>query len=134
MSDFIAGFTGFAAYFAAAVAFTAAFAAIYLRFTPHHEYDLLVNQHNASAAVALGGSLIGFSIALGGAVRETHGALEFLAWAVVALAAQLIAYALVRMAHPGLSAAIEQNALASAIWLACASIAAGILCAACMSP
>ena len=42
--------------------------------------------------------------------------------------------ALAKLAHPGLSQAIEHNALAAAIWLAAVSISAGIVCDACMSP
>ena len=100
--------------------------------TPHHEFDILVREHNASAAVALGGSLIGFAIALAAAIHVTRSAPEFVVWALVAVLSQAIAYFLARLAYPGLSAAIEQNALAAAIWLASVSIAAGLISAACM--
>lgn len=55
-------------------------------------------------------------------------------WGLVALVVQIIAYGLAAVAHPGLSQAIEQNALAAAIWSASVSIAAGAISAACMSP
>ena len=134
MSEFLTGVTGFAAYFAASIAFCVAFGAIYLRLTPHREFDLIVREHNASAAVALGGSLIGFALALAGAIHNTRSALEFVAWAVVALVAQVLAYWLAGLAHPGLSRAIEQNAVAAAVWQAAVSIAVGLVSAACMSP
>ena len=45
-----------------------------------------------------------------------------------------IAYLLARLMHPGLSHAIEQNAVAAALWVAAVSLSAGVLTAACMSP
>ena len=134
MSDFFEGFLYFAAYFAGAIAFCVAFGAIYLRLTPHREFHLMTDQHNASAALALGGNLVGFAIALAGAIHNTHSALEFVVWAIVALLTQFIAYGLARLAYPGLSRAIEENAIAAAAWLAAVSIAAGLVSAACMSP
>lgn len=111
-----------------------AFCAVYVRLTPHREFQLIVREHNASASVALGGSLIGFSIALAGAIHNTRSPIEFLAWGLVAFAVQVLAYGLAKFGHPGLSHAIQQNAIAAALWVAAVSISAGILSAACMSP
>jgi putative membrane protein len=134
MADFVNGALAFFGYFGGAIAFFIAFGAIYLRLTPHREFDLIVREHNASASVAMAGTLIGFAIALAGAIHNTRSAAEFVMWAFVAALAQLIAYALAKLAHPGLSQAIEHNALSAAIWLAAVSISAGIVCDACMSP
>jgi putative membrane protein len=134
MREFFVGVLYFSAYFAGAVAFFIAFSVIYLRLTPHREFDMVVREHNASAAVALGGTLIGFAIALSGAIHNTHSAIEFVAWGLVAALAQVVAYGLARLVHPGLSHAIEKNALAAALWQAAVSIAAGLVSAACMSP
>jgi putative membrane protein len=134
LPEFISGLIAFAVYFAAALAYGAAFCVIYTRLTPHREFDLIINEHNASAAVALGGSLIGFAIALAGAIHNTQSALEFIVWGFVALTTQLIAYLLARVAYPGLSRAIEQNVLAAAVWVGAVSISAGVVSAACMSP
>src|SRR5271167_4178294 len=125
MADFFGGVIAFAGYFGGAIAFCVAFGFVYLRLTPHREFDLLAREHNASAAIALSGTLIGFAIALAGAIHNTRSALEFVAWAFVAAFAQLIAYGLARLTHPNLSQAIEQNAIAAAIWLAAVSISAG---------
>lgn len=133
MPDFLHGLLPFVAYFVAAVSFCVLFSATYTRLTPHNEFKLIVEQHNASAAIALGGALVGFAIALAGAVHATASLLEFAIWGVVAFAAQLVAYFLARLAHPSLSPAIENNAIAAAVWLAAVSIAAGLLTAACMS-
>ncbi|WP_164479326.1 DUF350 domain-containing protein [Methylocystis rosea] len=134
LSDFLSGLLAFAAYFAAALAFCAAFCITYVWLTPHREFELIVREHNASAAIALGGSLIGFSIALAGAIHNTQAPLQFVAWGFVAFAVQVLAYRLARLGHPGLSHAIQQNAIAAALWVAAVSISAGILSAACMSP
>jgi putative membrane protein len=134
LHEFISGLLAFAIYFAAATAYGAAFCVIYTRLTPHREFDLIVHRHNASAAVALGSSLIGFAIALAGAIHNTQSAPEFIVWGFVALATQLVAYLLARFAYPDLSHAIEQNALAAALWVGAVSISAGVVSAACMSP
>jgi putative membrane protein len=134
MADFFGGVVAFAGYFGGAIIFFVGFGFVYLRLTPHREFDLIVREHNASAAIALSGTLLGFAIALAGAIHNTRSAPEFIGWAVVAALAQLVAYGLARLAHPNLSHAIEQNALAAAIWLAAVSIAAGIVCDACMTP
>lgn len=129
-----AGVLAFAIYFAGALAFCVVYGALYTRITPHKEFDLIVQQGNASAAIAFGGSLLGFAIALAGAIHVSTSILEFVAWGAVAFVAQLIAYALAAFVHPGLSAAIERNAIASGLWVAAASVATGLLNAACMSP
>jgi putative membrane protein len=134
MADFFSGVVAFAGYFGGAIIFFVAFGFVYLRLTPHREFDLIVREHNASAAIALSGTLLGFAIALAGAIHNTRSVLEFIAWAIIAALAQLVAYGLARLAHPNLSQAIEHNALSAAIWLAAVSIAAGIVCDACMTP
>jgi putative membrane protein len=132
--DLLPGLVSFAAYFVGTIAYCAAFCVVYTRLTPHREFSLIVDEHNASAAIALGSSLVGFAIALAGAVHNTTSAVEFIIWGFVAFATQIVAYLLARLAHPSLSHAIEQNAIAAAVWLGAVSISAGVLSAACMSP
>lgn len=134
LADFLTSFSLFAGYFLGALGFCVLFGTIYLRLTPHREFSLMTREHNASAAVALGGSIVGFAIGLSGAIRETHNAFDFVVWALVAALAQVIAHGLARLAYPGMSAAIEANTLAAAIFLASVSIAAGLVNAACMAP
>jgi putative membrane protein len=134
MHNLFSGLVSFIAYFAGAIGYCAVFGLVYTHLTPHHEFDLIVRQHNASAALAFGGSLIGFAIALAGAIHNTATAAEFIIWGFVAFATQIFAYFLAGLAHPGLSHAIEQNAVAAALWVAAVSVAAGLISAACMSP
>jgi putative membrane protein len=128
------GLVAFLAYFFGAIGYCVVFGLIYTRLTAHDEFDLIVRQHNASAGLAFGGALIGFALALAGAVHNTQSALEFMVWGLVAMLSQFLAYGVARLLHPGLSNAIEQNALAAAYWVASVSIASGLLAAACMSP
>ena len=132
--DTASGIAAFAIYFVGAVAFCALFCIVYTRITPHREFDLIVHQHNASAALAFGMALGGYAIALAGAIHNTTTIVDFVVWSFVALLTQVAAYFLATLAHPGMSHAIEQNALAAAIWGGSVSIAAGLLSAACMSP
>ena len=132
MFEFVSGFLTFAAYVAGAALFCLLFGFVYLRLTPHREFDLIVREHNASAAIALGGSLIGFAIALAAAIHVTRSAPEFVVWALVAVLTQVVAYSVAKWSHPGLSAAIENNALSAALYLASVSISAGLISAACM--
>ena len=133
-AQLLSGLTAFAIYFIGALAYAAAFCAIYTRLTRHSEFDLIVNGRNASAAVAFGLTLVGYAIALAGAIHNTRSIIEFLIWGLVAMLAQFVAYGLANLAHPGLSEAIEQNALAAAIWSGSVAIAAGLITTACMSP
>jgi putative membrane protein len=132
--DFLQGLLAFAVYFAGAAGFCAAFCLIYTRLTRHDEFALIVEAQNASAAIAFGGSLLGFAIALAAAIHHTGSIVEFIVWGLIALVTQLIAYALARLAYADLSRAIEENVLAAAVWVASVSVSAGALSAACMSP
>src|ERR1700761_8953779 len=78
MGDFIGGVIAFSGYFCASIAFCLIFGFVYLRLTPHREFDLIVREHNASAAIALSGTLLGFAIALAGAIHNTRSVLEFI--------------------------------------------------------
>ena len=133
-TDFLSGLLAFAVYFAGAVGFCAVFCLVYTRVTRHDEFALIVDQQSASAAIAFSGSLLGFAIALAGAIHHTGSVPEFAMWGTVALVTQIVAYGLARLAYPGLSRAIEENVLGAAIWVASVSISAGLLSAACMSP
>lgn len=127
------GLPAFAAYLVAAAALCTLFLLIYTRVTPYNEFNLITLEHNASAAVALGMSLLGFAIPLASAIYNSASIWDCAIWGIVALIVQILAYYLARIGHPDLPRAIEQNALASALWLGFVSITAGLLSAASMS-
>lgn len=133
MPESLAGVFDFLSYIFVAAGLCAIYLFIYTRVTPHDEFDLIVREHNASAALGLGMSLLGFAIPLASAIFHTVSLTECALWGVVALLVQLAAYALARLAYPGLSAAIAANALSAALWLGFVSLTAGVLSAASMS-
>ncbi len=133
MTHFIDGLIAFIGYFGGGVALAVVYLLIYIRMTPHREFDLIVRDHNASAAVALAASLVGFVVPMAKAVAQAASMMEFAAWGIVALVVQIAAYHVARLAHPGLSEAIEQNTLSAAIWLGAVSLSAGLLSAAAMT-
>ncbi|WP_119393638.1 DUF350 domain-containing protein [Salinibius halmophilus] len=127
------GLGPFALYFAIALASLFVFKFVYTLITPHDEWKL-VKENNVAAAVALVGTLIGFAIALGSAASNSVSLVDFVIWAVVALVAQLIAYAIVRFALlPKIVRRIEEGEVAAGVILGGLSIAIGILNAASMT-
>lgn len=129
----ISGLPLFIAYFLTAIALSVLFLLIYTRLTPNNEFDLILQDHNASAAVALGMSLLGFALPLGSAIYHSSNLIDCVIWGLVALVAQLFAYWLAWMAHSNLGEAIRNDTMAAAIWVGAVSLAAGLLNAAAMT-
>jgi putative membrane protein len=127
-----AGLPNFFLYLGVGFVLTLLFGTIYTRMTGHDEIRL-IRENNTSAAVAFGGSLIGFVIPLNKAITQASSVPDCILWATVALAVQLGIYAAARLLVPGLSKNIEQNVMASAILLASVSVVGGMVNAASMS-
>ncbi len=128
----LAGLPNFFIYGAVGVVLCFVFAVIYVRITGHEEIRL-IREGNASAAVAFGGSLIGFATPLSKAIAQASSLPDCVLWGFAALIVQLVAYGVVRMLIPDLSKRIEQNTLAAAIVLAAVAIVAGQINAAAMT-
>ncbi|MFD0935970.1 DUF350 domain-containing protein [Methylobacterium trifolii] len=128
----ISGLPAFLAYFAAALALVAAYLAVYLTATAHREIAL-IRAGNVAASIALGGSLIGYAVPLSVAIYNAQSILECLVWGLVALVVQILIFWLVRFVLPDLSRRIEGGETATAILLAAASLAGGIVNAASMT-
>lgn len=131
-SDYLHGLPDFLAYFSASVSLILLFSWFYTRLTPHDEWQL-IKQNNQAAAIAFGGSLIGFTLPLHSAILNSVNWVDCLLWASVALILQMLTFLLVRRFIPNISERIEQNENASAIFIASASICVGLLNAASMS-
>jgi putative membrane protein len=128
----LAGVPNFFLYAAIGVTLTFVFAVIYIRVTGHDEVRL-IREGNASAALALGGSLIGFSLPMSKAIAQASSVPDCILWGFMALIVQLLAYALARIVIPDLSKKIELNTMATAIMLASISVVAGQINAASMT-
>ena len=128
----ISGLPAFLAYFAVALALTTLYLVTYLTATAHREITL-VRAGTLAAALALGGSLLGYAIPLSAAIRYAGSLLDCVVWGLVALVVQIAIYWLMRPLLPGLSGRIERNETAAAVLLGAASLAGGLVNAACMS-
>ena len=132
IADYLGGLPAFLAFFATAVVMIVLFVLIYTRITRHNELAL-IKQNVPAAAIAFSGSLIGFALPLASAIDNSADLLDMILWGIVALIVQLAAYVVVRLFMPRVSQRIEAGEMAAGIWLAAASLAAGILNAASMT-
>jgi putative membrane protein len=128
----ISGLPAFLSYVAVALGLVALYLGVYLTATAHREIAL-IRDNNVAAAMALGGSLIGYTLPLSVAIFNAQSVLDCVIWGLVALVFQILVYFLVLLAIPNLSARIEAGQLAPAILLAAASFAAGVVDAASMT-
>lgn len=130
----IAGLGNFALYFGLSIVLLFVFKVIYAFVTPHDEWKLVKERQNTAAAIGFGGAIIGFCIALAGAVSNSEFLVDFLIWGLVALVAQSLAFALLRFTFmPKIAERIDNNEASAGIMLAAMSIGVGLLNAACMT-
>jgi len=128
----LAGFDDFLVYFGLSVLFVALFLAIYVRVTPYREFAL-IRQGNAAAAASLSGSLLGFVLPLASTVVHSVNLWDMALWAAIALAVQILVYLAVRGMLPDLIRHIPEGKTGSGVFLGAASLAAGVLNAACLT-
>lgn len=127
------GLPAFLIYASTAAAFCALFLLAYTYVTPNKEFDLIFKEHNATAALAVGMSLLGFALPLSSAIYNSANILDCAVWGVVALVVQLVAYFVAYLVHPNLGESIRNNVMAAGIWVGFVSLAAGLLSAAAMT-
>ena len=134
--DFLAfslsGFDDFLLYFGLSAGFLAVFLAIYVRVTPYRELQL-IRDGNAAAAASLSGTLIGYTLPLASAVIHSINPWDMMLWAAIALVVQILVFVAVRLMLPHLARDITEGKVAAGVFLAAASLAAGIINAACMT-
>ncbi|MFT6284083.1 MAG: putative membrane protein [Arenicella sp.] len=130
----VSGLGNFALYFAVSILLLFVFKVVYAFVTPHNEWELVKVHKNQAAAIGFGGAMIGFSIALAGAVANSEFLIDFVVWGVVAIIAQSFAFALLRFTFmPKIADRIDKNEISAGTILAAVSISVGLLNAACMS-
>ncbi len=129
-----AGLGNFALYFGCALVFLIIFKYANLAFTSYDEWKLIKEENNSAAAVALGGSLIGYSVAISGVASSSTGIIDFAVWGLVGALTQFLAMLIVsKVFMPAFNSRIENNELPAAVVAAAFYISIGILNAACMS-
>jgi putative membrane protein len=122
----------FAIYFAAALIAVALFVVAYMAVTSHHEVDL-IKKGNTAAAISFGGALIGFTLPLTSVIQHSVSLLDMAVWSVIALIVQIVVLKIVDVALREVSRHIEEGNVAAGVTLGAASIALGIVNAACMN-
>ena len=133
LNGYLTDLPDFLAFFVVSILLLIVFVAVYTSITRHSEIKL-IKENSVAAAVAFSGSVIGFALPLASAMISSRTILEMIIWGVVALIVQIVVYLLVRLPMPKVSERIENNEIAAGIWLGAASLAAGILNAASMTP
>jgi putative membrane protein len=132
IADYLSGFPAFIAHFILALGYLVAYLAIYTAVTRHDEWALL-KQGNIAAAIALGGSVLGFSLPLAASVEYSESIVDNALWAMVSLVVQIGVYLLIKLFIRDLNRRIESGEVAIALIFAALSIAAGQLAAASMT-
>lgn len=132
--NLLTGVINFSLYFSGALISLIVFKFVYAFITPHDEWKLIKDNKNTAAAIGFGGAILGFAIALSGAISNSVSFVDFLAWAFIALLAQTLAFGIVRFVFlTKVIERIEQNEKSAAIMLASVNVAVGLLNAACMT-
>lgn len=126
------GLMAFCAYFFIGLVMINCFMFIYTRITPYNEWQL-IKENNSSAAAAFSGAILGYVIPLASAAINSVSLLDYLIWGAIALVVQLIIYGGVRVYMPKLSNKIADGNIAAGVFMGAASLAGGILNAACMT-
>ena len=129
LADFLSDLGAFISYFLAGGLSTLVYMLVYSKITPYPELEL-IKSRNQAAAIAFGGSLLGFMLAITALIRSAVNMMDFAMWSIVAIIIQVATYFVVQLAFPKIAKRIEDGEVPSAIWLAAASIAAGMLNAA----
>jgi putative membrane protein len=100
--------------------------------TPYREFAL-IREGNAAAAASLSGSLLGFVLPLASTVVHSVNLWDMAIWAAIALVVQILVFFVVRALLPDIVRHIPQGNVGSGVFLGAASLAAGIINAACLT-
>lgn len=99
----------------------------YTAVTPYRDLAL-VRQGNTTAALTLGGAMIGFALPLMSVASHTSNIVDLAVWGVIALVSQLLVYVIgSRVLLPDFRAGVEADRTAYGILLASLSISVGLL-------
>lgn len=132
MGDYLSGFPAFAAWLGLSLAMLAMFVGLYVTATPPREIRL-IRQGNVSAAICLGGAMLGFALPLASAMVHGSNLIDFLIWGLIAAAVQMLAYAASRLIFRRLGDDIVEDHIATAVITAAIAITVGVLNAAAMT-
>lgn len=132
MLSYLSTLSSFLAYWSFAAVATVAFVSIYLWITPQRELKLIA-QGNISAAMSLSGAMLGFVLPMSSALAHSVSLGDLVSWSLVALAVQILVYAVIRLFWHDLQSQIERDNRAVALVVAVLAVTAGALNAAAMT-
>lgn len=108
------------------------FLLIYGLITPWREFTL-IRSGNASAAVALVGALLGFSLPLANTIAHSVSLTDVVLWSLVALVVQVLVHVAMRLLLPDLKFAIESDRLSAGVAAGGFATCFGLINAACLT-
>ncbi len=129
---YFASVPSFLVYFSAAILLLGVFLVFYTWITPHDELAL-IRGGNTTAAVTLGGAIIGFALPLAAVITNSLNITDMGIWGMIALVVQVLLYLVLRVVFPYFSKMITEDKLGVGVFSASLSIAVGLLNAACMT-
>jgi putative membrane protein len=132
MFESFAGLDDFAVYLVVSLAYLAVFVAIYIRITPYRELAL-IREGNMAASFSLSGAILGFIVPLASAIQHSVSLVDMAIWGLIAMAVQILAFVVVKVAIPSITRDIPENKGAQGFFLGSLSLGVGLLNAACMS-
>ncbi|MBT9287823.1 DUF350 domain-containing protein [Prosthecodimorpha staleyi] len=133
LGDSLSGLVPFLIYVGLSLGMILVYVAVYTLATAHDELAL-IRADNVAAAVAFGGSMLGFALPLASAAMHTRALAEFLLWGAIAIVVQVLVYYFFRLIMlRDVSRRIEQGQLAAGLLLGSASLTGGIVNAAAMA-
>jgi putative membrane protein len=129
---FATGFPVTLLHFSVTLAILIAAAALYIMLTPHKEITL-IREGNTSAAVSLGGVLVGLAIPLAVSLKASTTLIELSLWGAATVLVQLLIFRLVDLVLHGLPRRIQDDEMAAAAMLVGAKLATAVILAAAVS-
>lgn len=125
--------SNFGIYLAASIALLLVFSFIYLRLTPYDELGL-ISKGVTSASITFFGATLGFVLPLASVTLHSVSIIDMLIWSCVAMLIQIVTFLFIKWALVGnLAQKIEENNIATSLFVASISVCIGIINSACMS-
>lgn len=128
-------YLNFLSYMGVALLLLAAGIALFIITTPKLREFKLIAEKNSTAAMSLGGKIVGLAIVLGSAVEYSVSLGDMLIWGVIGIVSQIIVFLLAEVLTIRFSIhqAIEEDNQAVGIMLISLSLAVGLILAKCLS-
>ncbi len=128
-------YLNFAAYVGVAVLLMAVGIILFIISTPKVKEFGLIAQKNATAAMSLGGKVIGLAIVLGAAAEYSVSLIDMAIWGFIGIISQIIVFIIAEVVtiRFSIQQAIEEDNRAVGIMLFSLSIAIGWIVAKCLS-